>query len=74
MKTTTLRVRDYYAKESTKKFFKDNYCVFIKGAYYPIMHYEISDDYDYGYKVSFTANNKDTALIIQAITILSKGV
>ena len=74
MKTTVCYIKNYHVKEDVKMFFNNNYAVFIKGHYYPTMNYHISDDYCDGYRVEFTADNKDTAIINYAIDTLNKSV
>lgn len=74
MKTTVFYIANYHTKEDIKTFFNNNYAVFIKGRYCPTMNYHISDNYCDGYRVEFTADNKDTALITEVITRLNKSV
>ena len=74
MKTSVLYVVNYHTKESVKDFFRNNYAVFIDGHYYPTMNYRVSDDYCDGYRVEFTADNKDTAYILEAVSRLNKSV
>ena len=74
MKTTVCYLNNYHLKEDVRTFFNNNYAVYVKGVYYPTMCYSIADDFDNGYRVEFTADNKDTALILEAITRLNKSV
>ena len=74
MKTTVIYMSNYHLKEDVKNFFKVHYGVTINGVNYPTMNYHISDSYDDGYRVEFTADNKDTAFITRSIDQLNKHV
>lgn len=74
MKTTVVYVANYHVKEGVKAFLTNNFTVFINGCYYPTMNYRVSDDYCDGYRIEFTANSKDTAIINHAVDVLSKSV